>query len=93
MYCPYHAKNTHIPRKKMTQEEIKREVIALEDMGHMVYIVCPNIDNHKFVYDKANKIIRLPGFKTGIPQIRLTQIYSRKAMKIIKEGTFMDLTL
>ncbi len=33
-YCPYHAKNKHIPRKKMTQEEIKKEVIALQDMGH-----------------------------------------------------------
>lgn len=34
VYCPYHAKNKHIVRKKMTQEEIKREVIALQDMGH-----------------------------------------------------------
>jgi len=34
VYCPYHAKNKTIPRKKMTQEEIKREVIALQDMGH-----------------------------------------------------------
>jgi len=34
VYCPYHAKNTTIPRKKMTQEEIKAEVIALQDMGH-----------------------------------------------------------
>lgn len=34
VYCPYHAKNTHIPRKKMTQEEIREEVIALQDMGH-----------------------------------------------------------
>ncbi len=34
VYCPYHAKNKHIPRKKMTQEEIKKEVIALQDMGH-----------------------------------------------------------
>ncbi len=33
-YCPYHATNKHIPRKKMTQEEIKKEVIALQDMGH-----------------------------------------------------------
>ncbi len=33
-YCPYHAKNKHIPRKKMTQDEIKNEVIALQDMGH-----------------------------------------------------------
>lgn len=33
-YCPYHAKNRHIPRKKLTQEEIRKEVIALQDMGH-----------------------------------------------------------
>lgn len=33
-YCPYHAKNKTIPRKKLTQEEVCREVIALQDMGH-----------------------------------------------------------
>lgn len=34
LYCPYHYKNKHIPRKKLTQEEVKNEVIALQDMGH-----------------------------------------------------------
>lgn len=34
VYCPYHAKNKHIPRKKLTQDEIIKEVIALQDMGH-----------------------------------------------------------
>jgi len=34
VYCPYHAKNKHIARKKLTQEDIRREVIALQDMGH-----------------------------------------------------------
>lgn len=34
VYCPYHLKNKHIGRKKLTQDEIKREVIALQDMGH-----------------------------------------------------------
>lgn len=34
VYCPYHAKNKTIPRRKLTQEEIRREVIALQDMGH-----------------------------------------------------------
>lgn len=34
VYCPYHAKNKHIARKKMTQDEIRKEVIALQDMGH-----------------------------------------------------------
>ena len=34
VYCPYHARNKHIRRVKLTQEEIRREVIALQDMGH-----------------------------------------------------------
>ena len=34
VYCPYHRQNTHIPRKKLTQEEVAQEVIALQDMGH-----------------------------------------------------------
>ena len=34
VYCPYHAKNKHIARKKLTQEQVKAEVIALQDMGH-----------------------------------------------------------
>lgn len=33
-YCPYHAKNKNIVRKKLTQEEITREVVALQDLGH-----------------------------------------------------------
>lgn len=33
-YCPYHLKNKHIARKKLTQEEVRQEVIALQDMGH-----------------------------------------------------------
>jgi len=34
VYCPYHMKNKHIRRKKLTQDEIRAEVIALQDMGH-----------------------------------------------------------
>ncbi len=34
VYCPYHLKNKTIRRKKLTQEEIRQEVIALQDMGH-----------------------------------------------------------
>ena len=34
VYCPYHHQNKHITRKKLTQEEIRKEVIALQDMGH-----------------------------------------------------------
>ena len=34
LYCPYHLKNKHIARKKLTQEEVAAEVVALQDMGH-----------------------------------------------------------
>lgn len=34
VYCPYHFKNKNIARKKLTQDEVRREVIALQDMGH-----------------------------------------------------------
>ena len=34
VYCPYHYQNKQIPRKKLTQEELIQEVIALQDMGH-----------------------------------------------------------
>jgi len=34
VYCPYHVKNKTIARKKLTQEEVRKEVIALQDMGH-----------------------------------------------------------
>lgn len=34
VYCPYHVMNRHIPRRKLSQEEIRREVTALQDMGH-----------------------------------------------------------
>lgn len=34
LYCPYHQKNKHIGRKKLTQQEVEKEVVALQDMGH-----------------------------------------------------------
>ncbi len=34
VYCPYHYQNKHIARKKLSQEDIVREVTALQDMGH-----------------------------------------------------------
>ena len=34
VYCPYHGKNKHIARKKLSQEDIVKEVTALQDMGH-----------------------------------------------------------
>lgn len=39
VYCPYHMKNKHIARKKLTQEDIVREVTALQDMGHKRIVI------------------------------------------------------
>ena len=39
VYCPYHLKNKHIARKKLTQEEIAREITALQDMGHKRVVI------------------------------------------------------
>ena len=58
---------------------------VLETMHHEVYIVTANLKRYKFEYDKKNKIVYIPGIKTGIYDSRLTSIYSRKAMKIIKK--------
>lgn len=63
---------------------IKMLKTALEKMHHEVYIVTANLDNNKFIYDEKNKIIYLPGIKTGIYETKLTGIYSTKAMRIIK---------
>ena len=57
---------------------------ALEKMGHTVYIVTANLEKREFKYDEKNRTIFIPGIKTGIYQTRLTSIYSKKAMDIIK---------
>ena len=63
---------------------IKMLKTTLEKMHHEVFIVTANLDNNKFIYDDKNRIIYLPGIKTGIYETKLTGIYSKKAMKIIK---------
>lgn len=63
---------------------IKMLKTALEQMEHDVYIVTANLENNKFCYNENEKIINIPGIKTGIYGTKLTNIYSKKAMKIIK---------
>ncbi len=63
---------------------IKMLKTALEKMHHVVYIVTANLEGKGFKYDEENRIVYLPGIKTGIYQTKLTGIYSSKAMKIIK---------
>lgn len=34
IYCPYHAANRTMVRRRLTQQQIAHEVVALQDMGH-----------------------------------------------------------
>lgn len=72
-----------------TSVEMLKE--ALQKMGHKVFIVAPNLETNKFIYDKKNEIIWLPGIKTGIYKTKLTELYSKKAMKIIQNEWKLDI--
>ena len=61
---------------------------ALEEMGHTVFIVAPN---KKYSYNKEKRLIYIPGFKPGYYEIRVAEVYSRKAMKIIKNEWKLDI--
>lgn len=96
-YCPYHAINRTIPRKKMTQEEIKAEVIALQDMGHkrlaleagedpfhnpLEYIL-ESIDTIYGIHHKAGSIRRVN------VNIAATTIEEYKKLHAAKIGTYI----
>lgn len=63
---------------------------GLQAMGNKVFIVTTNLDSNKFIYDKKNEIIWLPGIKTGVYKLKIAEIYSKKAMKIIKNDWHLD---
>jgi len=77
--------DTYEPYVSGVTTSIKMLKNTLEEMHHEVYIVTANLKKFKFEYDSINKIIYIPGIKTGIYDSRLTNIYSKKAMKIIKD--------
>jgi len=96
-YCPYHAVNSKIPRKKMTQEEIKAEVIALQNMGHkrlaleagedpknnpLEYIL-ESIDTIYGIHHKAGSIRRVN------VNIAATTVEEYKKLHAAKIGTYI----
>ena len=76
--------DTYEPYVSGVVTSIKMLKTALEKMKHEVYIVTANLKSNKFIYDEDNKIIYIPGVKTGIYDAKLTSFYSHKAFKIIK---------
>ena len=82
--------DSYYPHISGVSTSIKILKEGVEAMGHKVFIVAPNLDNNKFIYDKKNKIIYLPGIKTGLYKLKITEFYSQKAMKIIKNDWCLD---
>lgn len=78
----------HISGVATSVEMLKEALVA---MGHKVYIVAPNLENSKFIYDKSKETIWLPGVKIGLYKLRLAEPYSKKAMKIIKDEWKLDI--
>lgn len=78
----------HISGVSTSVEMLK---VALEKMGNKVYIVAPNLESNKLIYDKKKKLILLPGIKTNIYKTKFTEIYSKKAFAIIKNEWKLDI--
>ena len=97
LYCPYHQQNKHIERHKMSQEEIKAEVIALQDMGHKrlalelgedeqnnpLEYVLESIDTIYGIHHKAGAIRRVN------VNIAATTIENYKRLLKAKIGTYI----
>lgn len=97
VYCPYHATNTTIPRLKMTQEEIKREVAALQDMGHKrlaIEVGEDPINNPiEYILDSINTIYSIKHKNGEIRRVNVniaaTTVENYKKLKDIGIGTYI----
>lgn len=96
-YCPYHSKNKHIPRKKMSQEEIKNEVIALQDMGHKRLAIESGEDpiNNpiEYILESINTIYSIKHKNGSIRRVNVniaaTTIENYKKLHDAKIGTYI----
>lgn len=81
--------DTYFPHINGVSTSINMLKRALEKKGHIVYIVTTNDSAIKYDYDEKEKILRIPGIKTGIYNYRLSQIYPIKVINQIK-GWHLD---
>ena len=84
VYCPYHMKNTHIARKKLTQEEIKAEVIALQDMGHKRLALeageHPTMNPIEYILESINTIYSIKHKNGAIRRVNVNIAADRKSV-------------
>lgn len=96
-YCPYHQKNKNIRRKKLTQEEIKQEVIALQDMGHKRLAIEAGEDpvNNplEYILESINTIYNIKHKNGSIRRINVniaaTTVENYKRLKDAGIGTYI----
>lgn len=97
VYCPYHGQNKHIRRKKLTQEEIKQEVIALQDMGHKRLALetgeDPKMNPIEYVLESINTIYNIKHKNGAIRRVNVniaaTTVENYKKLKEAGIGTYI----
>lgn len=97
IYCPYHAKNKEIARKKLTQEEIKREVIALQDLGHKRLALeageDPKNNPIEYILECINTIYSIKHKNGAIRRVNVniaaTTVENYKRLKDAEIGTYI----
>ncbi|WP_196605169.1 [FeFe] hydrogenase H-cluster radical SAM maturase HydG [Pectinatus haikarae] len=97
VYCPYHAKNKHICRRKLTQEDIKTEVIALQDMGHKrLAIECgedPVNNPIEYILDSIHTIYNIKHKNGAIRRVNVniaaTTLEEYRMLKKAQIGTYI----
>ena len=97
IYCPYHMKNKTIPRKKLTQEEIKNEVIALQDMGHKRLAIesgeHPTMNPLEYILETIDTIYSIKHKNGAIRRVNVniaaTTVENYKKLKAAGIGTYI----
>ncbi len=97
LYCPYHAKNKNIPRKKLQGESLENEVIALQDMGHKRLAIeageHPKLNPIEYILDCINTIYSINHKNGAIRRVNVniaaTSVENYKKLKDAKIGTYI----
>ena len=97
LYCPYHAKNREIPRRKLTQDEIRAEVIALQDMGHKRLAIeageDPKHNPIEYILESMNTIYSIKHKNGSIRRVNVniaaTTVDEYRMLKEAEIGTYI----
>ena len=97
LYCPYHAKNREIPRRKLTQGEIRAEVIALQDMGHKRLAIeageDPKHNPIEYILESMNTIYSIKHKNGAIRRVNVniaaTTVEEYRMLKEAEIGTYI----